>query len=432
MKNVFEKTISLAVVVKLLLTMVLVWTDAQGACAQKDNVDRMVARYTDSLTVARAKIDTMTVSDDALSGFDRYRLFSSGTFFKDVAARRFSFADATTGTDGAIDDAMLHNYLYSPQLVERSETELAEAGAPRQVITTPMESHTAITEQVPEAPVDVVAPPEPEVVVEKPNFWTYKGDYALQFMQNYISGNWYKGGESYYSALGSVVMEANYNNKQKVTWDNKLELKVGFLTSRSDSVHEFKTSEDLIRLTSKLGLQATKNWYYTLQLIAYTQFTRGYKSNDETVYSDFFSPFNLSLALGMSYKVSWFKKRLTGTVQLAPLAYNFRYVGRVALATRYGLNEGRHTLHDFGSSLTADLVWQFSDNIKWATRLYGFTSYKRAEIEWENTFTFQFNKFIAANLFVYPRFDDSTDDKDHKMGYWQLKEYLSLGFSYSF
>ena len=80
-------------------------------------------------------------------------------------------------------------------------------------------------------------------------------------------------------------------------------MKLGFLTSKTDSIHRLKTSDDLLRLTSKLGLQATKKWYYTLQLLAYTQFWRGYKSNDYQVYSDIMSPFNLNISLGMDYNV---------------------------------------------------------------------------------------------------------------------------------
>ena len=133
----------------------------------------------------------------------------------------------------------------------------------------------------------------------------------------------------------------------------------------------------------------------------------------------------------MDYSVDWLNHRLTGTVHLAPLAYNFKYVDRLALSTRYGLKEGRHALHDFGSQFTVDMKWKFSDNILWQTRVYGFTSYKRTEFEWENTFTFQFNKYISTKLFVYPRFDDGTKrDDDH--GYWQFNEFVSLGFSYSF
>ena len=63
--------------------------------------------------------------------------------------------------------------------------------------------------------------------------------------------------------------------------------------------------------------------------------------------------------------------------------------------------------------------------------MYGFTSYKRVEYEWENTFTFQFNKYISTNIFVYPRFDDNRA-RDDDFGYWMFKEYCSIGFNYNF
>ena len=46
------------------------------------------------------------------------------------------------------------------------------------------------------------------------------GEYYLQMLQNYVSSNWYKGGESNYSMVASAIMQANYNNKQKVKFDN--------------------------------------------------------------------------------------------------------------------------------------------------------------------------------------------------------------------
>ena len=171
-------------------------------------------------------------------------------------------------------------------------------------------------------------------------------------------------------------------------------MKLGFMHTRSDSVHKFKSNEDLIRYTSKVGLEAAKNWYYTLQLLAYTQFTRGLKANDLNTYSDFMSPFNLNLGLGMDYKVATKDKRLTGTVNLSPLAVNYRYVDRLDLATSYGLDEGKHSLVDFGSQVTADVTWKINDVVSWKSRLYAFTSYKRTEIEWENT-------FLSACIKVY-------------------------------
>ena len=204
-----------------------------------------------------------------------------------------------------------------------------------------------------------------------------------------------------------------------------------YQTSKGDSVHSLKTSDDLIRYTSKLGLQASRKWYYTIQMVAQTQFAHGYKSNDKKVYSDFFSPFNLNISVGMDYTVDWLNHRLKGSAHLAPLAFNWKYVGREDLATRYGLKEGQHGMTDYGSECIFDLSWQLMENLKWKTRLWAYTTYKRAEIEWENTITFQFNRYISSNIFLYPRFDDGAQRKDDQ-SYWQFKEFMSIGFSYSF
>ena len=269
-----------------------------------------------------------------------------------------------------------------------------------------------------------------EMYVKKPSFWTFKGDYYLQFLQNYISDNWYKGGASSYAMMGNTTLQYNFDNKKKIKWDNKLELRLGFQTMETDTVNKFKTSDDLIRYTSKLGIQAHKQWYYTLQVIASTQFARGLKNNDTKTYSDFMSPFTLNVSLGMDYTIKTKNDVLTGSLHFAPIAFDFKYVDRLGLAPSYGISEGHRTLEDFGSGFTANVEWKPIDFFKWKTNLYLYTSYHRFELQWENTFTLQFNKFISANLYLYPRFDDKAKRVDG-MSYWQLKEYLSFGFSYS-
>lgn len=399
----------------------------------------IVKAYTDSLILYKHLSDSASTARIQNLEYPEtdarfFRIFAPATFYHSIAARKMGLGNIqekdTNDMEGEIDNALLNVYLHRPDLVKNSEKLIADAGKVKENINAPIRNKVEYVKEA--APLPDEKPEMPvEVIVYKPNFWTFSGDYYLQFLQNYVSGNWYKGGESNYSMVASAMLQANYNNKQKVKFDNKLEMKLGFQTSRSDSLHSFKTSEDLIRYTGKLGLQATKKWYYTLQLIASTQFMRGYKSNDEFVYSDILSPLNINVSIGMDYNVSAFDKKLTGNIQLAPLAYNFRYVGRDALATRYGLDEGKRTKNDFGSEMTADLTWKFSDMIKWKTRLYAYTTYERAEIEWENTISFQLSKYISSNIFVYPRFDDGVKrDDDH--GYWQLKEYASLGFAFSF
>lgn len=401
----------------------------------------IVKSYTDSLRNYKQMLDTTSINiPDSDRDPRTFYIFAPATFYYSVAEDLLRTCDNTQtkqpyDSSRDMDRIMMNIYLNHPNLVAKSERSLNRIGAVHKEMDAPIKNKVQLVTKADALPIEEDDEEHfnlpMEIVVKKPNFWKYSGDYYLQMLQNYVSSNWYKGGESNYSMVASVTMQANYNNKQKVKLDNKLEMKLGFQTSRGDTLHSFKTSEDLIRYTGKLGLQASKKWYYSLQLIAYTQFMRGYKSNDKKVYSDILSPLNINLSVGMDYNVVWFNKKLTGNIHLAPLAYNFKYVGRKELATRYGLDEGKHTLNDFGSECTVDLTWAFTNTIKWKTRLYGYTTYERAEVEWENTISFHFNKYITSNLFIYPRFDDGAK-KDESHGYWQLKEYMSIGFAYSF
>ncbi|WP_337389415.1 DUF3078 domain-containing protein [Prevotella sp.] len=401
----------------------------------------IVKSYTDSLRNYKQMLDSTCINiPDSDRDPRTFYIFAPATFYYSVAKDLLQTSDDTRtkqpyDSSRDMDRIMMNIYLNHPNLVAKSERSLNRIGSVHKEMDAPIKNKVQLVTKADALPIEEDDEEHfnlpMEIVVKKPNFWKYSGDYYLQMLQNYVSSNWYKGGESNYSMVASVTMQANYNNKQKVKLDNKLEMKLGFQTSRGDTLHSFKTSEDLIRYTGKLGLQASKKWYYSLQLIAYTQFMRGYKSNDKKVYSDILSPLNINLSVGMDYNVVWFNKKLTGNIHLAPLAYNFKYVGRKELATRYGLDEGKHTLNDFGSECTVDLTWAFTNTIKWKTRLYGYTTYERAEVEWENTISFQFNKYITSNLFIYPRFDDGAK-KDESHGYWQLKEYMSIGFAYSF
>lgn len=398
---------------------------------------KLIRQYMDSLSVSELRLDSL-IRSNSERGSNKdgqfFRLFVPLTFYHSAAERSLLIHSQLLGRDNiadAVDMALLDMYMRRPDLVRNTETHLEQSGTLRDDMDVKLAQDVKIVEKVKDVPVHSQEVVPVGLVVQKPNFWKFKGEGFLQFMQNFISNNWYKGGESNYSAVGSATLEANYDNKGKWKWENKLEMKLGFQTTKSDTVNKFKSTEDLIRLTSQLQLRAAKNWYYNLQLIANTQFTKGLKSNDKKVYSDFMSPFDLNLALGMDYKFTSKNKKLTGNISLSPLAVSYRYVDRLDLSTRFGVKEGHHTKTEFGSQMMAELEWKFSDLFKWKSRLFGFTSYKRTLIEWENSFTLQVSRYISANLFVYPRFDD-TGTRDEDLGFFQFKQYSSVGFSYSF
>ncbi len=404
-------------------------------------------RYIDSLNIYKHRQDSLNrlavesdeeyVDTDLEKSNPRFaRLFTPLQFYPDLIHRRFSLSpDEMYKSDEmqSIDQSMMDVYIYHPQLVKgiyRPEVKKAkkELAASEKKIETAPTTSIVVTPEADERGFHPVG-----LVIKKPNFWKLSGEFYFQTMQNYYSQNWYQGGESSYSVLARATLQANYNNKQRLKWDNKLEMQLGLQTSKSDTVHNVKTSTDLVRYTGNLGIQASKKWYYTLQLVASSQFLKGFPSNSHNEKSGFLSPLNLNLSVGMDYSVNWLNNKLTGNIHLAPLAIDYKYVDRLALATQNGLEEGHHSKTDYGSTFTLNAKWVLSDNITWNTRLYGFTSYKRTDIQWENTINMKISKVITTSIYIYPRFDDSNiSRKDGDYGYFQLKEYTSIGLAYAF
>ena len=272
---------------------------------------------------------------------------------------------------------------------------------------------------------------ELHIKVRKPNFWTFTTNLSIKFTQNHVSDNWYKGGESSNSLLGSMTFRANYNNQRKVTFNNTLEMKLGFQTSENDEQHKYKTNSDLLRLTNQLGLRAINHWDYTVMLQSWTQFYPGYRSNDPKVYSDFMSPFEALLSVGMKYNMKTKNQKFSVDATLAPVSLKLKYVDRKHLATSFGISEGHQARWDWGPNITVNYTWNIMKNLSWASRIYYFTDYSKSQVEWENTFNFTINKYLKGSLFLYPRFDDSRTRKEGET-YFQFNELLSFGLDFTF
>lgn len=272
---------------------------------------------------------------------------------------------------------------------------------------------------------------EKDLLVVKPNFWSFSGNGYAQFSQNYISDNWYKGGESTVSLLSGAVLQLNYDDKQKIQFENKLKWKLGFISAPSDTVHQYKTSEDLIRLSSKFGYKAITNWYYTVSAEFKTQFFSNYETNSDNLVSSLLSPSELNIGIGMDYKYT-----RDAVCNLSVLINPFNYT-RYSVAsdridpTKFNIDAGEKVKNQLGSRLEATLKWIVLTGLTWESRFSYTTNYEQVLSEWENTFTFAFNKYFSTKLFVHTRFDDSVSKADPEDSYFQLQELLSFGVSYT-
>lgn len=341
---------------------------------------------------------------------------------------RYDYSDKRLEVNRNINAFLTDLYVLHPELVSLTDSVLQkQKGLPLDIEKEQQYRNTVSQRVAPARPMDVM---EPIVAVSrKPNFWKFTGKVSLKMMQNYNSNNWYQGAVNNSSALWKSFFTMNYNNKEKFHWDNSLEFNLGFQSDRNDKKHKYKTNTDLLRIINSVGLQATGHWYYSASLTSWTQVYPKWNNNSDYVYSDFMSPFESVLSIGMEYKKS--ARRWNINVKPSPLSYDFKYCDRKALYSRYGIKGNKHTQDKFGSSFTCTFNWQILDELSWRSYLYAYTNYKSSLVQWENTFSFKISKHLSTDVFIYPRFDDSyhSNKSDAKI---QLREYISLGFDYSF
>jgi len=285
--------------------------------------------------------------------------------------------------------------------------------------------------------------------------WTRSGNASLQFTQGFISKNWYKGGVSSFALLGTADYTFNYKY-ERFAWDNAIEAKLGFVNS-SSQYRTFSTNNDILKWTSKLGYEAGKNWFYTLQAIGQTQFCTGWKEDADagtvTEVSKFFNPATLNVSLGMDWKKE--TENVKFSIFMSPFGYNLKFVsdprraydaagvwhkGRID-GTQFGLHAGDFNLYDFGVSAKATLEYKVCKYLTWTSQatyyspLWNCGKYKDnvyTEVDWENTFDMPLNKYFSTKLYTHLRFDDAVGpaNKGAGWGYFQFTELLSFGLSY--
>lgn len=201
-----------------------------------------------------------------------------------------------------------------------------------------------------------------------------------------------------------------------------------------DELRDYNISEDIFQWNMTVGYKSTKRWYYSMSTQFKTQLLNNYKPNSTTLKAAFMSPGELNVGVGMTYNYANKKKTFTFDASISPFSYNMKTCLRKRMnETSFGIEEGRKTVSEYGSSAEGKLQWKMCDNITLRSRMFVFTDYDYIQGDWENTIQFTINRFLTTQIFVHMRYDSTSpiiEDTDwHK---FQLKEILSFGFTYKF
>lgn len=263
--------------------------------------------------------------------------------------------------------------------------------------------------------------------------WRKEANVMIHLTQNYISPNWYKGGNSNFSILSLLKGNINYK-KGDITWENSGEWRTGVSTTSNDTLRKFNVTEDIFRLYSKVGYQVAEKLYVSVSAEFNTTLWNVWNTNNSTVKTAFFTPAKFYLNLGIDYKP------LKGlSIFVAPATYKMVYsyypdgdsIHNVDV-TNYGIPAGNQLLNEFGSVLRVQWKWKPLREIALDTEFYFYTNYHAVELDWEINCDFIINRFLTTRISLHPRYDSTPLNADEGQYKMQFKELLSIGFSHKF
>ena len=259
--------------------------------------------------------------------------------------------------------------------------------------------------------------------------WYREARTLVQFTQNYISPNWYKGGHSSLAMLAILRGNIKYK-KDNFVWESTGEWRMGLSTTgKTDSIHKVNVTDDLLKIYSKAGYQVYSKLYLSGAVDLQTTLLPSWKANSQQLKSGLMTPIRFNLTAGLDYKpVDWV------TINFSPATFKLVHAAisdssRV-LVTDFGIDKGKKTLAEFGSSLRVEMKYKPLREIELYSLLYFYTNYRQIEFDWQIECDFIINRFRSTHLTLHPRFDSTV--KSTEPQHMQFKELLSIGFNHYF
>ena len=260
--------------------------------------------------------------------------------------------------------------------------------------------------------------------------WRRQLNLSLQITQNYATNNWYQGAANAFAMLAGVKGYANYKDEH-IVWENSGEWRAGLSTVSGDSLRVIKVTDDVFRLNTKFGFQVHAKWYISAVGEFKTNFWPNYRTNSSQLSTTFLTPIRFNLGVGVDYKPI---KGLS--VNISPATYKMVYAtisdaDRVNVSD-FGIEAGKNILNELGSWLRVDWKWRPLREIEMEANFYFFTNYKQIEVDLEIDVDFIINRYMSAQLLIYPRYDGTIENVTDSKSQIQFKELISVGFAHTF
>lgn len=232
--------------------------------------------------------------------------------------------------------------------------------------------------------------------------------------------NWSQGGVNSVAATGGTRFTAKYSLDRYV-FDHSTSLKYGRARLNGN---ESRKTDDEIRLRNQISRKFGNPSYSLIGQVNFdTQFDDGYDKNYVNVVSTFFAPAYVTETIGFAYAPD-------KTMQFnAGLSLKQTIVVDTLLTARYGLKDDARFRNEGGVSFGYRITRPLATNLNYTGAFDTFTNLHRplssTVIKIDNNLVGKINSFLSANVQFAMIYDDNVIKE------WQVKQVLSIGFSYT-
>lgn len=219
-------------------------------------------------------------------------------------------------------------------------------------------------------------------------YWQYAERMGFNFNSAAFSSNWTGGGTN--NIALSAFFQGNWNyKKDKISWDNELDLQYGILKNKDQNPRK---SNDRIYLDSKLGYALSENWNLFTALNFQTQFAKGYDfgtdangAETRALISNFLAPAFLTSSWGVEYKPKEFF-----SLRISPFSPRITFVNDTTLHNQipnnYGVEIGETVRYEWlAAKIVANFEKDLVENIRFKARYELFINFQELETnKWDH------------------------------------------------
>ena len=261
--------------------------------------------------------------------------------------------------------------------------------------------------------------------------WKQGGMYNFNLAQSSLS-NWAAGGDNFNMAINTYFNYYAYYQKPRQSWDNNVDLNLGFVQSTSLGGRK---NDDRVDVISKYGyrIDTTGMWYLSGLFNFRSQFFDGYSfsGSNSNFTSSLLSPAYIILSAGLD-----FKPNNTFSVFLSPLTSRTTLVLNTKLSNlgSYSVPVGKKINRETGLFVTVNYNNTIAPNITYRGRADFFSNYyekpENINLYMTNMFTFKINKYFSATYSLDLMYDDKIKifGPLKKSPGLQLKSIIGIGY----